>query len=77
MAFYDPVSVQKQVHQSEQDEGHSEVEGANVGKPAELDTSNDQLSSCRSCVLDEVSLEAPGFWKLQQVMEKLYILYTG
>ncbi|KAE8707586.1 Dentin sialophosphoprotein-related, putative isoform 5 [Hibiscus syriacus] len=73
MAFYDPVTVQKQVHQSEQNEGHSEVEGASEGKPAELDSSNDQLSSCTSSVLDEVSLEASGFWKIQQVMEKLNI----
>ncbi|KAE8663776.1 Dentin sialophosphoprotein-related, putative isoform 5 [Hibiscus syriacus] len=72
MAFYDPVTVQEQVHQSEQD-GHSEVQGASVGKPEELDSSNDQLSSCTSSVLDEVSLEASGFWMLQQVMEKLDI----
>ncbi|KAL4347058.1 hypothetical protein GQ457_17G012480 [Hibiscus cannabinus] len=73
MAFYDPVTVQKQVHQSARDESHSEVQGASVGKPAELDSSNDQLSSCMSSVLDEVSLEASGFWQLQQVMEKLDI----
>ncbi|TYI49150.1 hypothetical protein E1A91_D12G015600v1 [Gossypium mustelinum] len=73
MAFYDPVTVQKQVRQSEQDEGHSEVEGVSVGKLTQLDSSNDQLSSCMSSVLDEVSLEASSFWQLQQVMEKLDI----
>ncbi|XP_012436025.1 protein LNK1 isoform X1 [Gossypium raimondii] len=73
MAFYDPVTVQKQVRQSEQDEGHSEVEGVSVGKLTQLDSSNDQLSSYMSSVLDEVSLEASSFWQLQQVMEKLDI----
>ncbi|XVE93118.1 hypothetical protein REPUB_Repub01dG0162600 [Reevesia pubescens] len=73
MAFCDPIAVQKQVRQSEQDEGHSEVEGVSVGKPAELDSSNAQESSCVSSVLDEVSLEATSFRKLQQVMEKLDI----
>ncbi|KAB2050836.1 hypothetical protein ES319_A12G014500v1 [Gossypium barbadense] len=73
MAFYDPVTVQKQVRQSEQDEGHSEVEAVSVGKLTQLDSSNDQLSSCMSSVLDEVSLETSSFWQLQQVMEKLDI----
>ncbi|XP_052880041.1 protein LNK1-like [Gossypium arboreum] len=40
IAFYDPVTVQKQVCQSEQDEDHSEVEGFSVGKQAELGFSN-------------------------------------
>ncbi|KAL1133087.1 hypothetical protein V6Z11_A12G016500 [Gossypium hirsutum] len=71
MAFYDPVTVQKQVRQSEQDEGHSEVEAVSVGKLTQLDSSNDQLSSCMSSVLDEVSLETSSFWQLQQVMEKV------
>ncbi|XWS39713.1 hypothetical protein CRYUN_Cryun18bG0078500 [Craigia yunnanensis] len=73
MAFCDPVTVQKQVRQSEQDEGNSEIEGVSVEKPAELDSSNAQESSCISSVLDEVSLEATSFWQLQQVMEKLDI----
>ncbi|XP_038991239.1 protein LNK1-like isoform X1 [Hibiscus syriacus] len=72
MAFYDPVTVQKQFHQSEQ-YGHSEVPGVSVRKPAELDSSNDQPGSCMSYVLDEVSLEASGFWQLQQVVDKLDI----
>ncbi|KAK8658420.1 hypothetical protein V6N13_036627 [Hibiscus sabdariffa] len=63
MTFYDPVTFQKQFHQSEQD-GHCEVRGVSVGKPPELDFSDDQLSSCRSSVLDEVSPEASGFWQL-------------
>ncbi|XP_007042980.2 PREDICTED: protein LNK1 isoform X1 [Theobroma cacao] len=73
MAFCDPVTVKKQVRQSEQDEGHSEVEGVSVGKPAELDSSNAQESSCVRSMLDEVSLEATSFRQLQQVMEKLDI----
>ncbi|XP_038995918.1 protein LNK1-like isoform X1 [Hibiscus syriacus] len=72
MAFYDPVTVQKQFHQSEQD-GHSEVRGVSVRKPAELDSSKNQPSSFMSSVLDEVSLEASGFLQLQQDMEKLDI----
>ncbi|KAK8558778.1 hypothetical protein V6N13_098416 [Hibiscus sabdariffa] len=73
IAFYDPVTAQKQVTQSEQDEGHSEVEGFNVGKQAELGSSNGQESSCVSSMLDQVSLEATSFRQLQQVMEKLDI----
>ncbi|XVF67198.1 hypothetical protein PTKIN_Ptkin10aG0101200 [Pterospermum kingtungense] len=73
MAFCDPVTVQKQVRQSEQDEGTSEAEGVSVGNPAELDSSNAPESSSVSSVLDEVSLEATSFRQLQQVMEKLDI----
>ncbi|XWS68307.1 hypothetical protein CRYUN_Cryun04dG0079300 [Craigia yunnanensis] len=73
MALSDPVTVQKQVHQSKQDEGHSEVEGVSVGNPAELDSSNAQESSCVSSVLDEDSLEATSFRQLQQVIGKLDI----
>ncbi|XVF44748.1 hypothetical protein PTKIN_Ptkin02bG0149000 [Pterospermum kingtungense] len=73
MALYDPVTVQKQVNRSEQDEGHSEVEGASLGNPAELDSSNARESSCISSILDEVSLEATSFRQLQQVMEKFDI----
>ncbi|XVE49566.1 hypothetical protein DITRI_Ditri01bG0092100 [Diplodiscus trichospermus] len=73
MAFCDPVTVQKQVCQAEQDEGQSEVEGVSVGNPAELDSSNAQESSCVSSVLDEVSLEATSFRQLQQVTQKLDI----
>ncbi|XP_022763713.1 protein LNK1-like isoform X5 [Durio zibethinus] len=61
------------VGQSEQDEGHSEVEGVSVGKPSELGSSNAQEISCVSSVLDEISLEATSFRQLQQVMEKLDI----
>ncbi|KAL1125912.1 hypothetical protein V6Z11_A13G075000 [Gossypium hirsutum] len=71
IAFYDPVTVQKQVCQSEQDEGHSEVEGFSVGKQAESGFSNRQKSSCVGSLLGEVSLEATSFRQLQQVMEKL------
>ncbi|KAG4165232.1 hypothetical protein ERO13_A13G066101v2 [Gossypium hirsutum] len=53
IAFYDPVTVQKQVCQSEQDEDHSEVEGFSE-------------SSCVGSMLDEVSLEATSFRQLQQ-----------
>ncbi|PPD93690.1 hypothetical protein GOBAR_DD09383 [Gossypium barbadense] len=73
MAFCDPVTIQKQVCQSEQDEGHSEVEGVSVGNPAELDSSNVRESSCVVSPFDEVSLEATSFRRLQQVMEKLDI----
>ncbi|KAH1040293.1 hypothetical protein J1N35_042036 [Gossypium stocksii] len=73
MAFCDPVTIQKQVCQSEQDEGHSEVEGISVGNPAELDSSNVRESSCVVSPFDEVSLEATSFQQLQQVMEKLDI----
>ncbi|XVE66538.1 hypothetical protein DITRI_Ditri08aG0087100 [Diplodiscus trichospermus] len=73
IAFCDPFTVQKQVRQSELDEGNSEVEGVGVGKPAELDSSNARESSCVSSVLDEVSLEATSFRQLQQVMGKLDI----
>ncbi|XP_022763710.1 protein LNK1-like isoform X3 [Durio zibethinus] len=73
MAFCDAVTIQKQVGQSEQDEGHSEVEGVSVGKPSELGSSNAQEISCVSSVLDEISLEATSFRQLQQVMEKLDI----
>ncbi|XVF01590.1 hypothetical protein REPUB_Repub04eG0101500 [Reevesia pubescens] len=72
MAFCDPDTVLKQVHQSEQDEG-SEVEGVIVRKPAKLDSSNAQESSCVSSVLNEFSLEETSFRQLQQVMEKLDI----
>ncbi|KAE8698531.1 Dentin sialophosphoprotein-related, putative isoform 2 [Hibiscus syriacus] len=61
----DTVIAQKQVCQSEWDEGHS------VGKQAELGSSNGQESSCVS--LDEVSPETTSFRQLQQVMEKLDI----
>ncbi|KAK8568352.1 hypothetical protein V6N13_106275 [Hibiscus sabdariffa] len=73
IAFSDPVTAQKQVCQSERDEGHSEVEGFSVGKQVELGSSNGQESSCVSSMLDEVSLEATSFRQLQQVMEKLDI----
>ncbi|PPS02838.1 hypothetical protein GOBAR_AA17839 [Gossypium barbadense] len=73
MAFCDPVTIQKQVCMSEQDEGHSEVEGVSVGNPAELDSSNVRESSCVVSPFDEVSLEATSFRQLQQVMEKLDI----
>ncbi|GKV11150.1 hypothetical protein SLEP1_g22429 [Rubroshorea leprosula] len=73
MIFHDPVIVQKQIHQSEQDEGHSEVEGVSIGVPTELDSSTAQESSCVSSVLDEISLEATSFRQLQHVMEKLDI----
>ncbi|MBA0872554.1 hypothetical protein Goshw_016113, partial [Gossypium schwendimanii] len=73
MAFCDPVTIQKQVCQSEQDEGHSEVEGVSVGNPAELDSSNVRESSCVVSPFDEVSLEATSFRRLQQAMEKLDI----
>ncbi|GMI83771.1 NIGHT LIGHT-INDUCIBLE AND CLOCK-REGULATED GENE 1 [Hibiscus trionum] len=73
IAFYDPVTAQKQVCQSEQDEGRSEVEDFSVGKQAELGSSNRQESSCVSSMLDQVSLEATSFRQLQQVMEKLDI----
>ncbi|XP_022744264.1 protein LNK1-like isoform X2 [Durio zibethinus] len=71
VGFCDSVTVQKQVCQSEQDEGKSEVGGVSVGKPVELDSSNAQESSYVSSVSDEVSLEATSFRQLQQVMEKL------
>ncbi|XP_016739342.1 protein LNK1 isoform X3 [Gossypium hirsutum] len=58
---------------SNQDEGHSEVEGVSVGNPAELDSSNVRESSCVVSPFDEVSLEATSFRQLQQVMEKLDI----
>ncbi|XWS63159.1 hypothetical protein CRYUN_Cryun06bG0072300 [Craigia yunnanensis] len=73
MTYCDPVTVQKQAGQSEQDDGYSEVEGVSVGNPAELDSSNAQESICLNSVLDEVSLEATSFRQLQQVMEKLDI----
>ncbi|KAE8729596.1 hypothetical protein F3Y22_tig00003507pilonHSYRG00120 [Hibiscus syriacus] len=36
VAFYDPVTSQKHIFQSERDEGHGEGEGFSVGKQAEL-----------------------------------------
>ncbi|KAG8639754.1 protein LNK1 isoform X2 [Manihot esculenta] len=71
-AFYD--SVQNQACQSGYEvESHSEIEGVNIGIPAELDSSNAQESSCMSSVLDEISLEATSFRQLQRVMEQLDI----
>ncbi|XP_057976714.1 protein LNK1 isoform X2 [Malania oleifera] len=72
-AFCDPLSVQKPLLNCETEvEGHSEVGGANIGVPAELDCSNVQESSCISS-LDEISLEATSFRQLQHVMEQLDI----
>ncbi|XP_039006200.1 protein LNK1-like isoform X1 [Hibiscus syriacus] len=73
VAFNDPFTSQKQICQSERDEGHSEGEGFSVGKQAELGSSNGQESSSVSSTLAEVSLEASSFRQLQQVMEKLDI----
>ncbi|KAK9001331.1 hypothetical protein V6N11_083117 [Hibiscus sabdariffa] len=72
-AVCDPITIQNQVCQSEQDECRSEVEGVSVVNPAELDSSNARESSCVISPLDEVSLEASSFRQLQQVMEKLDI----
>ncbi|PON39088.1 dentin sialophosphoprotein-like protein [Trema orientale] len=72
MVLSGAASNQKQMQQSEnQIEGHSDVEGASIEIPAELDSSNVQESSCMSSVLDDISLEATSFRQLQQVMEKL------
>ncbi|GMJ06777.1 NIGHT LIGHT-INDUCIBLE AND CLOCK-REGULATED GENE 1 [Hibiscus trionum] len=73
IAICDPITIQNQVRQSEQDECRSEVEGVSVVNPAELDSSNARESSCVISPLDEVSLEATSFRQLQQVMEKLDI----
>ncbi|KAK8617550.1 hypothetical protein V6N13_080460 [Hibiscus sabdariffa] len=72
-AVCDPITIQNQERQSEQDECRSAVEGVSVVNPAELDSSNARESSCVISPLDEVSLEASGFRQLQQVMEKLDI----
>lgn len=72
MAFRTPASTKKQLQNSEiQVEAQSQVDGASVGIPTELDSSNVQESSCMSSVLDEISLEATNFRQLQQVMEQV------
>ncbi|XP_038708103.1 protein LNK1-like isoform X2 [Tripterygium wilfordii] len=73
-AFCDPVSDQKQAHQSELEiEGRSEVGGVSVGIPSELDSSNAHESSSVSSLLDESSVEASSFRQLQKVMKQLDI----
>ncbi|KAK4791936.1 hypothetical protein SAY86_022371 [Trapa natans] len=72
-AISDPVTVQKQVHQTGNDiDGHSEVDGNNNGVKKELDSSLPQDSSSASS-MDEKSMEATSFRQLQQVMEQLDI----
>ncbi|XVF01589.1 hypothetical protein REPUB_Repub04eG0101500 [Reevesia pubescens] len=72
--LFSPSGLQQHEQEIEpdSDEG-SEVEGVIVRKPAKLDSSNAQESSCVSSVLNEFSLEETSFRQLQQVMEKLDI----
>ncbi|XP_022140999.1 protein LNK1 isoform X2 [Momordica charantia] len=73
--FNTSFPVRKQVPRSESDidDGHSETGVVSRGSRAELDSSNTQDKSCRSTMLDGISLEATSFRQLQQVMEQLDI----
>lgn len=73
MTIDDPVTVQKQFNQFDQDEDHSEVEGVCMRNPKEFDSSNGQGSSSVGSLLDETSPEAKSFHQLQQIMGKLDI----
>ena len=74
MVFCGTLPNQKQVQLSEnQIEGQTDVKGACIKLPHELDSSNVQDSSCMSSVLDDISLEATSFRQLQQVMEKVQL----
>uniref|UniRef100_A0A2P2KG95 Protein LNK1 n=1 Tax=Rhizophora mucronata TaxID=61149 RepID=A0A2P2KG95_RHIMU len=74
MAFNDPVLVQKQGFQSENEiEGHSEIGGVKTGMQGELNSSNAQESSFTRSVLNDISLETTSFHQLQHVVEQLDI----
>lgn len=74
--FNTSFSVRKQAPRSESeiDDGHSETGVVSRGSRAELDSSNVQDKSCRSAMLDGISLEATSFRQLQQVMEQVAVL---